>query len=130
MNKANRKRKKAITIRMNDTEYSNLINNVRSSGVTQQSYIISAIHNVVVATPEEIAVLKEISITFSNLEKQLRGMATNVNQMAHVANGKGELPTEKNLIILLSMIKGYQSESERIWQSIRSSINQQRATEQ
>ena len=39
-------------------------------------------------TPSDgIAVLKEISRTFSEYVKQLRGIGTNVNQMAHVANG-------------------------------------------
>ena len=85
----------------------------------------------IMITPfDEIAALKEISKTFAGLEQQLRGLATNVNQMAHVANGRGELPTENDLDLLSDQLAGYRRESESLWQSIRLLINQQKPTGQ
>lgn len=84
MRKTRRRRNKAVTVRMNDEEYAELQVKVDESGLTQQAYIISAVRGATIIPSDEIAVLKDISKTFAELEKQLRGLATNVNQMAHV----------------------------------------------
>ncbi|MBR3039276.1 MAG: plasmid mobilization relaxosome protein MobC [Lachnospiraceae bacterium] len=126
MNKVNRRRNRAVTIRMNETEYTDFMKRVDESGLSQQSYFINAVRGAVITPSDEIAALKEISKTFADLEQQLRGLATNVNQMAHVANGRGELPTENDLDLLSDQLAGYRRESESLWQSIRLLINQQK----
>ncbi|MBQ6637270.1 MAG: plasmid mobilization relaxosome protein MobC [Lachnospiraceae bacterium] len=130
MNKVNRRRNRAVTIRMNETEYTDFMKRVDESGLSQQSYFINAVRGAVITPSDEIATLKEISKTFAGLEQQLRGLATNVNQMAHVANGRGELPTENDLDLLSDQLAGYRRESESLWQSIRLLINQQKPTGQ
>lgn len=130
MKKVKRRRNKAVTVRMNETEYADFQNRVEESGLSQQAYIISAVCGATITPSDEIAVLKEISKTFADFEKQVRGLGTNVNQMAHVANGQGYLPGEEALTRLSDQLWNMRKESEKIWQSIRSSINQQKATEQ
>ena len=130
MKKVKRRRNKAVTIRMNETEYADFQNKVEESGLSQQAYIISAVRGATITPSDEIAVLKEISKTFADFEKQVRGLGTNVNQMARVANGQGYLPVEEALARLSDQLGNMRKESEEIWQSIRSSINQQKATEQ
>lgn len=130
MRKVKRKRNKAVTVRMNDTEYADFQNKVEESGLSQQAYIISAVRGATITPSDEIAVLKEISQTFADFEKQVRGLGTNVNQMAHIANGQGYLPGEEALTRLSDQIGTLRKESEEVWQSIRSSINQQKAMEQ
>ncbi len=130
MKKVKRRRNKAVTVRMNETEYADFQNKVEESGLSQQAYIISAVRGATITPSDEIAVLKEISKTFADFEKQVRGLGTNVNQMAHVANGQGYLPGEEVLTRLSDQLGNMRKESEEIWQSIRSSINQQKATEQ
>ena len=130
MKKVKRRRNKAVTVRMNETEYADFQNKVEESGLSQQAYIIRAVRGATITPSDEIAVLKEISKTFADFEKQVRGLGTNVNQMAHVANGQGYLPGEEALTRLSDQLGTMRKESEQIWQSIRSSINQQKATEQ
>ena len=130
MKKVKRRRNKAVTVRMNETEYADFQNKVKESGLSQQAYIISAVRGATITPSDEIAVLKEISKTFADFEKQVRGLGTNVNQMAHIANGQGYLPVEEALARLSDQLGNMRKESEEIWQSIRSSINQQKATEQ
>ena len=127
MNKANRKRNKSVTIRMNDIEYSDFQNKVTESGLTQQAYVINAVRGATITPSDQIDVLKEISKTFADQERQFRGLATNVNQMAHVANGQGYVPSAQELEKIAAQIGIYRKESEDIWQSIRSSINQPKA---
>ena len=130
MNKVNRRRNRAVTIRMNETEYTDFMKRVDESGLSQQSYFINGVRGAIITPSDEIAALKEISKTCAGLEQQLRGLATNVNQMAHVANGRGELPTENDLDLLSDQLAGYRRESESLWQSIRLLINQQKPTGQ
>ena len=130
MKKVKRRRNKAVTVRMNETEYADFQNKVEESGLSQQAYIISAVRGATITPSDEIAVLKEISKTFADFEKQVRGLGTNVNQMARVANGQGYLPGEEALARLSDQLGNMRKESEEIWQSIRSSINQQKATGQ
>ena len=128
--KVKRTRNKAVTVRMTDSEYKTLQSKVNESGLTQQSYIINSIKGSTISSSEEVAVQKELSKTFTELVKQLRGLATNVNQMAHVANGRDMLPTMQALLDTHAEINDYRKESEELWQLIRSSINQQKHTEQ
>ena len=128
MTKVKRKRNNAVTVRMNDAEYADLQNRVSESGLSQQAFIINAVRGASITPSDEIAVLKDISKTFASLERQLRGLATNVNQMAHVANGYGVVPTAQELERLSAQLGNYRKESENVWQSIRLSINQPKAT--
>ena len=128
--KVKRRRNKAVTIRMSEDEYKTLLEKVDESGLSQQAYIISSIKGATITSSDEIAVQKDISKSFADLVKQLRGLATNVNQMAHVANGQGILPTTSELIKTSDEISKYRKECEDLWLLIRSSINQQNRTEQ
>ena len=130
MKKVKRRRNKAVTVRMSEAEYADFQNRVEESGLSQQAFIISAVRGATIAPSDEIAVLKEISKTFAEFVKQIRGMGTNLNQMAHVANGQGYLPGEESLLRLSDQVGNMRKEGEDVWQSIRSSINQQKATEQ
>ena len=125
-----RKRKNVITIRMNDVEYNILKDKVRESGLTQQSFIIRSINSASIPSADELTIQKEISRTLADLVRQLRGLSTNVNQIAHVANGWNILPSIEELAKIHNEIAGYRKESEALWLSIRSSINQQKATGQ
>ena len=125
-----RKRNKAVTIRMTEAEFTALQTRIKESGRTQQSYIIDAALNARISSAEEIATLKEISVTFGDLVKQLRGIAININQMARVANGSGALPTARELSQISEQIARYRERSEQIWQSIRSSTAGQRPTQE
>ena len=123
-----RSRKNVVTIRMNDAEYEMLKTRVKESGLTQQSFIINAIKGSVIASADEIDILMDLSRTLADLVRQLRGLSTNVNQIAHVANGFKVIPTIHELLQIHDEITRFRKESEKIWQSIRSSINQQKLT--
>ena len=125
-----RRRNKAITIRLTEEEYALLCSKLKQTGVSQQAYIISAIKDVSVIPSDQLAVMKEISATFASLEQQLRGMATNINQMARIANSRNYAPGIRVLEKISREVAGYRKDSEEIWQSIRSLTAQQKATGQ
>ena len=123
-----RSRKNVVSIRMNDAEYEMLKAKVKEAGISQQSFIISAISGASIASADEVAVQKEISRSLSDLVRQIRGLAANVNQLARTANRQRALPTLDVLAKIHEEIQNYRKDCEDIWLSIRSSINRQRAT--
>ena len=125
-----RKRKKAITIRMTDEEYALLCGKLEQTGLSQQAFVISAVTGAAIIPSEQISILKETSSTLASLEQQLRGMASNINQMARIANSRNYAPGMRALKKISQEISEYRKDSEEIWQLIRSSIAQQRATGQ
>ena len=129
MSKVKRTRNRAVTVRMSDLEYDSLRDKVRESGLSQQSYIIRAVLDSSVTTSDTIDVLKNISRTFAGVEQQLRGLGTNVNQMAHIANGMGMAPSVRELEHISNLVAEYRKECNTVWQSIRSSIPKQHHTE-
>jgi hypothetical protein len=114
---------------MSDSEYDSLRDKVRESGLSQQSYIISAALDSSVTTADTLDVLKNISRTFAGVEQQLRGLGTNVNQMAHIANGTGMTPSASELEHISNQVAEYRKECNSVWQLIRSSIPKQHHTE-
>ena len=124
-----RKRNRTITIRMSDEEYTFLQERLSLTGQTQQSYILNAIRGATIASLEEVKELKKINRAFADMMRQLRGLATNVNQMAHIANGTGELPVVAALEKFGKSIEKFRKEEEKRWQSIRQLISQQNLTE-
>lgn len=123
-----RKRNKAITIRMTDAEYAAIQDRIRQSRRTQQSYIINAALTARISSAEEIAALKDLNTSFADLVRQLRGIATNINQMAHLANRSGTLPSARELSRVYEQIAKYRKESEEVWLSIRSLITDRNHT--
>ena len=125
---AKRRRNKAITIRMNAAEYDALQGKIKESGLTQQSFIISAIRDSNITSAKELEVIKDISRNFADQDRQLRGIATNINQMAHVANSQGLLPTVEKLDEISNKILEFRKEDDKRWRLIRLSVSLLKAT--
>ncbi|MBQ9491064.1 MAG: plasmid mobilization relaxosome protein MobC [Lachnospiraceae bacterium] len=125
MRKAKRRRNIAVTFRMNEGEYAEFQKKLEASGLSKQAYVIGAVCGASVTSADELAALREVSATLADYERQVRGIGTNVNQMARVANGQGVLPSEAVLERLSDQIEDVRREGESLWLSIRSSIARQ-----
>ena len=125
-----RKRNYTVTIRMNKVEYDLLQNKVKESGQTQQAVVIHAIAGLKIASAEEVEELKTLNQIFSEILSQLRGAATNLNQIARKLHTDGEVPNDSTLYFLNKNILKYRKESEKIWLLIRRLISGQIHMEQ
>lgn len=114
---------------MTEDEYATLIMKVAESGQTQQSFIINAVLGAKVSGKEEVRELQKLSGEFADTNRQIRGMATNINQMAHVANGYGQIPQQSQLEQLNRELQIFRRECDTTWRSIRQSISLQKVME-
>ncbi len=115
---------------MTEGDYLAIQKRIKESGLTQQAYMINASKYGTIPSSDEIDVLVEISNTFSSLIDQLRGIATNVNQLARVANSQRNLPIVNVLMGIYKEVSMYRRESNELWRLIRLSTNQRKHMEQ
>ena len=80
-----RKRNYTVTIRMNKAEYNLLQSKVKESGQTQQTVVLHAVADLKIASTEEVEELKKLNQMLAEILSQLRGAATNLNQIAQKA---------------------------------------------
>lgn len=124
-----RRRNKSINIRFSEEEYTELKKLVLQSGQTLQKYIIDAVLKGRITSAEEVAEMINRNKILADIDRQLRGMGTNLNQMAHVANGQGKIPSADKLAQIANEVGKIKSEVDEQWQFLRQSISQQRRTE-
>lgn len=120
-----RKRTHAVNVRMTDDEYEQLLEKVNQSGQTIQSYIIDASLYGKITSADEITEKRNKNKLLADIDKQLRVMGTNLNQMAHVANGYGEIPSAETLIRISNEVSLIKKEVNEEWQLTRQSISRQ-----
>lgn len=124
-----RRRNKNVSVRMTEDEYTAFMVRVAQSGQTQQSFIINSVLGAKIFGREEVKELQKLNGRFADTNKQLRGMATNINQMAHVANGYGQIPQQAQLEQLHRELQKFRKECDATWRLIRQSISLQKVME-
>ncbi|MDY3997870.1 MAG: plasmid mobilization relaxosome protein MobC [Blautia sp.] len=120
-----RKRNYTVTVRMNKVEYELLQRKVRESGRTQQAVVIAAIAELKIASTEEIKELKRLNELLAEILRQLKGAASNINQIARRMNSDGFVPRGDYLTKIKKNIIQYRRECEDIWRLIRRLISGQ-----
>lgn len=115
---------------MNDNELNNLDEKCKYACQSRQSFILNAIDGAVIATSDEVEILKDISAKIADYIKQIRGLATNVNQQTKHANINGNLPADEYLQIQAEQIETMRRDGENIWQLLRQLISQQNHVQQ
>ena len=119
-----RKRNHLINFRLTEEEYKLLSVKKDASGQTMQSFIVNACLYGKISSTEEISEMRKKNLLLEDIDKQLRGMGTNLNQMAHVANGQGIIPTAGELLKISNEIVQIKNEVREEWQLTRQSISQ------
>lgn len=114
-----RRRNHPVTIRLSEEEYEILLKKIKNSKQTQQQILIDGILQTAILPQEYVQELSQLNKSFGERNRQLRGLATNVNQMAKVANREGYIPSEDILLDMQEAIKNQQKECDQLWQSIR-----------
>lgn len=121
-----RKRNNTVTVRVSDEELRIINERISLSGLTKQSYLINVLMGAKGVSKEEVALWKDVNAKIADIQVKLRGIGTNINQMAHRANAENVLPLEQRLIEIGETIEIIRRECEAPWQSLRYLIAQQK----
>ena len=120
-----RKRQNIVYVRMNDEEYELLKKKLEQTKLTLQSYIINSSLNAKVPTADEVNELKKLNQLFAEYNRQLKGIAVNINQMAKKINSNENIEYEQ-LLKLDSQLLRMKEEVQELWRLIRLQISQAR----
>ncbi len=122
MSNCNRSRRHSVLIRMNDDEYRDFKAKLKKSGQTQQSYLTAAINELKCLTPEEIEMLRWSNAQLADISRSIRGIGTNINQLAKYTNTEKTLPQQQVLQNAGNDIAEIKQEVNEAWQSLRQSM--------
>ena len=115
-----RSRDIAVKIYMNKEEHEALLQIIKVTGQSMRAVITKAIMGMPLIPAEVITKVHNINLKMSEQYRQLRGMATNINQLARVAN-KYQCPAD---ILELEHIKEelhlMREELDDTWRLLRS----------
>lgn len=115
----NRKRPRVVSFRMNENEYENLMDKVIDSGINRQEFMIHLTNGMRIGTKEEADAIRDLCNTVADMNRQLKGMANNLNQLAKVANAAGELPAVAAISGVQEQVKDMCEGIEKLWEYLR-----------
>ena len=115
-----RKRPIEIKFRVSPEELKILQKQLQFTGMNRNEYLVRLITNVPVLPIAELAMINKELNTQS---QQLRGMATNVNQIAKIANTYHLLPSDAQLDFVRMDIYQMREELHELWNRLRSVMN-------
>lgn len=115
-----RKRPIEIKFRVSEKELKMLQEQLEVSGLNRNEYLVRLICNVPILPKAELALINKELNTHS---QQLRGMATNINQIAKIANTYHLLPSTAQIEFVRMDIYQLREQLQEIWMKVRGVLN-------
>lgn len=117
-----RQRMNRVSVRYSDDEYKQLQERIKESGQTTQSYMLNCSLGARLTTEVDHSLLIQEARVLVDMDRQLRGIGTNLNQLSHNANTYGYSHDEAKINELICLVVHIRDEVHGRWQSIRQSI--------
>ena len=114
------KRRKEIKLRLTEQEYAALTDMVKQSGLSRNAFLVRMIKQQTIYPVDTLSKTNEM---LAALLAQLRGMATNMNQVAKIANTRKEVPAMNYLRYTLAAIQNLKEESQPVFTSVREALH-------
>lgn len=110
-----RKRPIEVKIRLSQAESDLLAQKVEQAGVTRNSFFLQLIKRGEAITKGEI---KTANLLLYGINRQLQGMAANLNQIAKACNRTGAVPPA-SIIALAEEVRQLRKASGEVWWEVR-----------
>lgn len=120
--KNGRKRKKQIPFRVTESEYEMVVSKAQKIGLSIQGYLIRAMKESVITSDETNAILTDMAAQIKDADRQLKGIAVNINQMAHSVNAGLQRVDIERLKDMVCEVDANRKEQDKRWQFLRSLI--------
>ena len=114
------KRRKEIKLRLTEQEFAALTDMVKQSGLSRNAFLVRMIKQQTIYPVDTLSKTNEM---LAALLAQLRGMATNMNQIAKIANSRQEVPSINYLRYILAAVQNLKEESQPVFTSLREALH-------
>ena len=111
-----RKRPIEIKFRVSEQELEMLQKQIKDNVMNRNEYLVRLISNVPILPKEEF---KQINQEFVTQNQQLRGIATNINQLAKIANTKKDIYAMTELDFAIIQVSVMREELQKTWDKVR-----------
>lgn len=109
-------KKKTVQFRLCEADRKELDRQIRDSGLSQQSYLENAVKGAQMIARDQLDDLNQL---IAEYYRTVRGIANNINQMAHAANKNSDLPKESELQSIQSDVLRMQKVVSAIWCEVK-----------
>ena len=117
-----RKRNRNVYVRYTEEEYKQLMNRIKHSGLSIQSYMIKASLDKRIYGTEAIDDVRGVMERLRDMDYQLNKIGVNINQIVRLAHSDGEWEKYDELIRYLEKILDMREEAQYSWQLLRLSL--------
>ncbi|BAK46744.1 hypothetical protein CXIVA_07770 [Clostridium sp. SY8519] len=115
-----RKRNCSLLLRATPAERDTIKQKAVDAGISLQQYMLQSSLYGKSPSAEEIEELKTLSKILADYDLQLKGIGTNINQTAYVANCSGKTPDAEELTRLGVEVQNIRKECGKLWLLLRS----------
>lgn len=119
----NRTRTNQVKYRLTDDEYKMYLKKIEPSGMTQQEFFLHLINDSNIVIDNNMQSLPELLQAIYELLRQVKGIATNCNQMARMCNINREAPAEIQVKELADNCNAFIKEGCKLWESLKQLIH-------
>lgn len=114
-----RKRPIEIKFRVSEQEKERIEKHLSETGLNRNEFLVQLITNAAIFPKSE---LQQINLQLQSQNQQLRGIATNINQMTKIANTQHALPTPTQLDFMQMDVYTMRTELLNIWNEVRGTL--------
>lgn len=125
-----RKNNHVYYIRVNDDDYKLINQKIAESGRSINAYITQSAKDGIITSQEIINQLIELNRNFSYYNRQINAIGNNINQIAVKCNTLNQPISEREINHINQNILQMKRGADKLWQSIRSQIREERAGQQ
>lgn len=114
-----RKRPLELKFRLSYEEYDTLNRKLQEANTSRNAFLVRLITGAKVYPKESLATL---NAQFEKANRELRGISTNINQMAKVSNATRTAPSDSLLLDMAQDIMMLRSEMSSLWEEVRKAL--------
>jgi hypothetical protein len=111
-----RKRARELKFRLSEDEYKTLQSKLIDAGMNRNSYLVRLITGATIFPREEMIRLNQ---EYTTMNRLLRGIGTNINQIAKIANTNKATPSAKLLLDMYQDIQTLKHNLLPLWDEVR-----------
>ena len=111
-----RKRPIEIKFRLSEEEYQLLQRKLADAGMNRNSFMVQLIQETQIQPREQLMAL---NVQYQIMNRLIRGIGTNINQLARVANSTNAAPSAKLLVDMYQDVQVMQRNLQPLWEETR-----------
>lgn len=114
-----RKRPIEVKFRLSEEEYQLLQRRLIEAGMNRNAFLVQLITGVQIYPRDK---LMELSVQYQIMNRLIRGIGTNINQIARIANSTKAVPSAALLVDMYQDVQVIQNNLQPLWEEARKTV--------